>query len=688
MVVVPGRLPQRRAAAAWILLALTSVAVEAWGCAIASTSGRRLPEATRSVQAASREKKVALAIAGGKFDKPMASEFLCNPGGQPSHLPCLPADFAPPRLRPPAFNGDDDLSAFFFDHKTLPDEGKDEDGTDGVESAHLVFYVGHGDESSWTAYNDADVPLSKFSAGDLKTRYFLMASCNVMAHGPNRPLANGTVGDFTVPQDFMQGRNGDENVFERWGKNYSKDAVPRIPLNRRLRLACGGSTQIGDGIHPAAAFWHYKTSVGLPVADSFILSFAHRGRVPLCITRGNEFPEDTPLYDQEIATEPSCFPQGDHLYIQYPVRSPAHDAAVTSALVQRFGFAPEHAVLLDEPPDKLPVLVLAPAGLPAPLRVLTERHLDEHSLGFKAGTANRVLDPATASRLLPAWTGHALHSSDVCLRWQPKSGAAAVSWRPLTVSRSVSEHLLSPADLMEALTSLQLTLDQWTGRPAETSGPDSPSAISVTPLLPSVEVLRMQIDSAVDLARPLPDHRTKCVYIRLSSLLRVGETAALIFGEGGQWLLEGCPRARLANPGCGGTKPDGDACDRQVPPVLTVAWAGRQVTRTEPPSPVMRIGMAREKAKAFLAARESAYEEVGHRWGYKAAPTHCGEEKMYVFYQFDYEAKAGEAYKNDPPVTIEILAHKLGDPAAEWNDAGLRRAEESWSCSPNLPAPP
>jgi hypothetical protein len=68
----------------------------------------------------------------------------------------------------------------------------------------------------------------------------------------------------------------------------------------------------------------------------------------------------------------------------------------------------------------------------------------------------------------------------------------------------------------------------------------------------------------------------------------------------------------------------------------------------------------------MLATREDLentadYIEVSHQWGYKAAPVHCAQQKMYIVYQFDFQPYRGKASKDDPPVTIEVPAQDLGE---------------------------
>src|SRR4051812_11246901 len=239
---------------------------------------------------------------------------------------------------------------FFLDSNTIPN-GMDRNQTNGLEQAELVFYAGHGKPGLITAWQNMDVDLTTMSLGDCRTRYWWMLSCKVMAHGPRctKPTAAnpipvcgapaGAGSDFLAPEKFDSG-SVHFNVFAEWAAPTGTPSSPRTPLNANLRMACGGSTEVGGYFSfPTAPIWHYKLMTQLPVADSFLLGLAQDSHVPLCITRGGSERERTPLYDQEFTKAPNPAPNGDHLYMQYPVPLPPPFTSLENALQQRFEFA-------------------------------------------------------------------------------------------------------------------------------------------------------------------------------------------------------------------------------------------------------------------------------------------------------------------------------------------------------------
>lgn len=642
----------------------------------------RAPEETSEIaalQPSGPDRTVALAIAGNDcYANKVANAFLSGIwsdrtcGGGPRQRILFPS--APSRWQrkmSPVDFGVTDHGRFFRDQATLGMQGEDNDPRNGPESAHLVFYIGHGTETAWKAWQAEEVDLRKFSVGDDRTRYLWMLSCNVMAHGPSRllPRSSSSERDNLEPQSFKAG-SGHANVFNRWTENHGEGSAERLPLNRKLRLACGGSTKIGGGTaNPMGAVWHYKRFAKLPVADSFILGLKHDYHVPLCITRGGENREDTPLYDQDFVRDEHPTPDGSHLYIQYPIRPVGSNSDVKSILAGKFAFAgasPSEPPQ-NQPPSMMPVLTLAATPFPAKLNSLPWASLPAQEYGFKGGAARLLFPaaPAAASELLPGWAGGSIQD-DVCVRWQPNSGAVVLSWR--SSKPEFQDQLLSPAGLTSLFTTLGLEISQWTaGRSVDSQ---------VRPLMPGIEKLQMRIDSAPQdqVTDPLLQvaNSPKCLYLRFRSWLKVHNQDVPVFGEGGEWLLAGCPRqipANLSNEG-----PGGDVCDRRVPPALTFAWVGRQVTKSDELRAVLPLAEARQKANQQLRDMESfdAYTEVAHRWGYKAAPIHCSQSEMYLVYQFDYRARPGDQFQDFPPITIEVPAHDLGG----------GRIEDTWDCSP------
>ncbi|MFY9823328.1 MAG: hypothetical protein WAM82_18240 [Thermoanaerobaculia bacterium] len=565
-------------------------------------------------------------------------------------------------------------SRFFTDAATIRG-GLDDDPLNGIEQANLLFFAGHGTPQSLTTWNNDDVPLTNFSAGGV-ARYIWLFSCNVMAHGPmlSAPIRGGL--DFIAPEQFDKGMA--MNVFRRWGDDFGLSTHPRSPLPPNLRMACGGSSELGGtSPFPTAAVWHYKLMSKLPVADSFLLGFAQSFHVPLCISRGGSEREKTPLYiDQEFSSDPNPSPTGDHLFIEYPVHLKPPFPRLEMALQERFGFSgspPPVDNPQGEPPVQLPVLKLAPTPFPSLLGNLS-KDLPALSYGFKGGSAG-LFFPNSSLKQMPSWLNGALHLEDVCVKVQPKSGAVVFAWVPWSLAgfpSAIREHLLNTEDLFSFVASLGLDFEQWTGA--------SPGINNVKQLRPGIEVLQMNVDGAETkkavtsaFSREDIDRQTKCLNVRLKSWLQVQGTPVPILDEGSQWLIAGCPRL---SDGLVTAKDAGNVCQRAVPSQLNLTWIGRQVTAEEPGT-VLRLNDARKEARRRLAGLELRhdYVESSFRWGYKAAPVHCSQDRMYLVYRFDFRSQNDQS---DLPITIEVPAHELPDG---------KQLDDTWTCDPETPEP-
>ncbi len=569
---------------------------------------------------------------------------------------------------------------FFLDANTITG-GMDIDPADGLEQAELVFYGGHGTPTFIMAWHSKVVKLKTMSLGDWRTRYWWMLSCNVMAHGPNctiptaeEPIPKcdvplGPDSDFLAPEKFDL---RDFNVFARWGATVGSADVRRMPLNPNLRMACGGSTLIGGySSFPTASIWHYKLMTRLPVADSFLLGLGRGYHIPLCITRGRSDREKTPLYDQEFTRDPNPAPDGDHLFIQYPVHLKPPFPALEAALQQRFEFAGPHPLSgapQVPPPASLPILEVERTPLPSWLNGLPWSNLPALPYGYKGGGADVLFPPVSLfSDSFPPWLKDIFRAEDTCLKVQPRSGATTVTWVPSNLTPPLDEHLLSVQDLSSLLTSIGLEQSQWIG--------PAPGLQNVKRLRPDIEILRMNVDGA-ETAKAIVstfsakdiDRHKKCLYIRLQPWLRVGETPVRVFGEGGEWLLGGCPGPRS---GLGGMPPVDRVCESRRPALLNLSWVGRQIVGAEEGS-LRDLKEARKEARRRLGPLWWWwYRRPSYRWGYKAAPVHCTQSRMYVVYLFDFlPRKRGRL-----PITIEIPAHQL--------DEGERI--DDWECDPAVP---
>src|SRR5438128_2594103 len=84
-----------------------------------------------------------------------------------------------------ATSGAGDFTAY-YDDKTFVDnagqKGKDQTKPFGLEGSRLLFYSGEGiDPETFSAWNNLDVKIDRFSVGDRDVRYLWMLSCNLFA---------------------------------------------------------------------------------------------------------------------------------------------------------------------------------------------------------------------------------------------------------------------------------------------------------------------------------------------------------------------------------------------------------------------------------------------------------------------------------------------------------------------------
>jgi len=581
---------------------------------------------------------------------------------------------------------DSEHHRFFLDSRTMAG-GMDSDPHDGIENAELLFYAGHGTPTSLKAWDNHDVDLSSISPGDQRARYWWMLSCHVMAHGPTcsiptpaKPIPTcgvppGPDADFLAPEKFAK---DDFNAFAIWGTSIAGvQNSSRVPLNASLRMACGGSTVVGGYFSmPTTPIWHYKLMTQLQVADSFLLGLGRGYRVPLCMTRGRAKREDTPLYDQEFTRERNPAPDGDHLFMEYPVHL-APSQAEKAALDNLGNFAGDHpppGSLQAPPPRVFPVLELVPTPLPSKFEAARRsKFLSQLPYGYLGVSADLLFGPgaglaANGTKLLPDWLR--ARNQDVCVRFQQRSGAVTLAWVPrdFHADSGVRERLLTGPDLISLVTTEGLAGEQLIG--------PTPGVKDVKRLKPSVEVIEMMVDGAVttkaisrDLSPADIDHHEKCLYIRIGPWLLVQGTPVPVFDEGSEWLLAGCPGAQGREMG---TPPETrDTCRRTVPAQLNLSWVGRQVAGEEQVE-VVSIVDAQVEALARLGRRKDDFEEPSYRWGYKAAPVHCTQSRMYLVYRFDFRPKD----TGDLPVTIEVPAQR--PPAG-------KRIDQEWICDGEVP---
>jgi hypothetical protein len=236
---------------------------------------------------------------------------------------------------------------FYYD-SDLTTPGDDTDGTNGIDTAMLFFYAGHGNPVLWNTLGN-NASQDKVSIGDCPggglLRYYWQCSCQVFAHGPlNCP---GSSHSYSCPGDFDGSADSYSmrNVYERWGP----------ALTKYLRMACGASTSAYCHESQMNSIWNNYLNNSYDVADSFIGGL--RGApwsswvVPLCITMGGSDVTATPLYDATFTNQANSSGTS-HYHIQY---------------VENFESTPISPVPVLDIPLELPILEVRPLPLPSAL---------------------------------------------------------------------------------------------------------------------------------------------------------------------------------------------------------------------------------------------------------------------------------------------------------------------------------
>ena len=168
----------------------------------------------------------------------------------------------------------------------------------------------------------------------------------------------------------------------------------------------------------------------------------------------------------------------------------------------------------------------------------------------------------------------------------------------------------------------------------------------------------------------------KCTYVQVSSAYDVGGQAVPILGEGGEILAAMCP-PRPRQP-ADEKQALIDPCQRTVISQLAFVYGGRVAIgsrQAAQKTPAAALAEARlELQRRGLADRYDA-DSYTRRWGYKAAPSHCHQDEMFLVYQFDFESTGYAALS---PLTIEVPAHDLGE--------GRTTVDETYTCAPERAA--
>jgi hypothetical protein len=570
-----------------------------------------------------------------------------------------------------------DYSPFYLDERVRDGSGtlgRDADSSQGLEGSNVIFYSGHGLVDNFHALassGNASIKISDFSLGDHDARYLLMLSCNVFAHGPN------TSGGFSHPELFEPSRGGavsaggHANVFERW----TRPQGGVVPLNPGLRLACGGASPIGGGMHPTEAFWYYY-SQGFGPADAFLLGFykPESVEVPLCLSRGDRA-EISGLFDSRfVADSPAG---GSHFFIEYPVDAGGQDSLLAEAAkTPGIRYSRQRESRTDDPAG-LPVLGVDPAPTPSFLGGLDFSTAPLLSYGFRGASAaflSKVSNPLSVTGMLPT----EVDPDDICIKTNLDSGAVVLSLRAGPGSGAFSSD--SGAAFLEniAITAIRKVVEDAVIDPRNSE--EGFALRDGQPIEMRIDGIPSARNRSGELVLNELSHARKCRHLRLTRVFRSGSREIPLIGVGSEILFSICPTLDAR----GSEASDGavDACRRKLAPQFSVSIAGRTLSKNKTDTspafafPTLDSGR-REAVRRLLQMTDGpSYEPKprASRWGYKAAPAHCKQEKMYIVYEFEFAAKPG--HEELPPIVIEVPAHKLPAP--------LQEVEETWLCAPEI----
>jgi hypothetical protein len=601
-----------------------------------------------------------------------------------------------PFLRPPAASRVRRLhrDTNVADYRPYYYDPLDLDPKHGLEEATVVLYAGHGTPIDWTSYGYGPTPtprracLADVHLGDGLARYLFMLSCNVMAHGPQvcPPRAGKAVSRFGCPERLSPslmvqsapvtcdapgetqslGR-AQNNVFERW----------RDHLSPRMRLACGGSTELFTWDAPAR-FWEAYAVQHLPVADALILSLLDEDYVPLCLTEGNGRPEATPLYDTAFEPGENLASPGSYMFAMFPVRDVPPAEVAAASLRALAGAADDPAAVEDPIEDDWipPVLEVTRPQLPPWLEQFADATTPAAgAFGFK--------DVPKAQ--LPGFTGKDPASAPE-VRVQPRSGAVQIRWAPAAAAGHPHTVALAPA-LGTRIAALELA-------PADfLAGGGGSFAADAT-----ARGIALQIDR-VDRSNPAtaePDHFVKCGYGRLQQRVKVagrridpGSDGAIVshvlpvLGAGSDWMLQLCPSGQGTTAGISGASLQLAGRDE-----MGLFLAGRHVTGQQP-IPPRADGSPRTLSDALAVAWTKVADQLGEpvaaaksklaapevARAYLAAPAHCRQSHLYPIYRFTFHRSVGDPPQQVDPLGVDVSVY----------GPGMAFATEEWVCDPPSP---
>lgn len=540
--------------------------------------------------------------------------------------------------------------------------GRDHHAPFGVETASLVFHVGHGGFSDWDTHPTRTVSLDEVQFGDLRLRYLWLLSCRVMAHGRS---------PYDAPHEFASTASAvEQNVFERWGRRYPHQTATTTPLAPKLRMACGGSTRL-DVPTPDTikALWTKVATEG-PPSDTFIEQFRADpqpatetsplpipARVPLCITRGSSDPTSTPLYDEKFVEAANGHGSGEYLFIQYPITvvQPTGGALARTVELLVTGSASNADGIIGElddpglPPLEAPVLRMAPLPLPPQLLAAFLEEDARAELGFRRLSLGRVLqvlrdagagDEVEPSIPLAAWAG------DAAVYFHPCSGALFLRG-PSTAGMGAPQHPCEgplPEVEDDPLAVLRALRE-----------PTEPSSAGVAVRAArSFRRIDMCIDrvSQASLGETGSIHRTiKHHRIEVSSAVALPGRLHPVIGEGGDASVDVAPNgwpfaASLTTRRIAGCRDA--ACEKEF---------------------VLPYEAARVKAFARAVEFGARFQaEPAYTWGYLEAPATCYQREMGIVHRFTFEPFPEE---RSNALVVDVPAQKV----EPWICPGEREGE-------------
>jgi hypothetical protein len=511
--------------------------------------------------------------------------------------------------------------------------GDDANSRFGLESTNVIFHVGHGgidkcgDNLLLDLGNKAQVCLDDTHLGDGKARYLLLASCQVMAHGPR--LCDGGEGrEFACPQDYQadayerpkpeQEPGRVRNVFDRWPARMAP----------ALRMVCGGSSIVYPE-HLAELFWQYRLVYELPVADSYLLALtdtppppdSEPDRIervtPLCLTHGDRVPASTPLFDIDFKPEPNrsdCL--GPFLHAMYPVYDQPALGMKERDQLKSFGLEDvttgEEAANSTAPPKGwLPPILIVRKQVPIPAAPNSDPRFGFH-------TADKSALRRTAGG------GARKLAAEV----QPDNGSILVSVAQGDRKRQEAADRLSAA-----------LLRPWLASPYF-----SP---------PQVSRISLRVDRVLraDALDAQPECFRTCDYIRIRPSVSVPisedgteRVSISLFGPGAEWLIGTCP----SGPGEVGSKTgDCPAAGRGLQRTVFHVPAYDGEVWEQDTKPALRgrrfeeLG-EEEKGKQFrqlgIPAGPIGWHPVGNpRLGYYVGPSNCTQTHLLPYYRLTYQ---------------------------------------------------